>query len=177
MKPPERFETPRLLLRPPTIADAENIFESYGQDSEVTRFLIWKPHANLEETQAFIQRSLAVWDAGSAFPWVLVLKQENRLVGMLELRVEGHKADLGYVLAKAYWGEGFATEAAQLIVDWALAQPEIFRVGAVCDVDNPASASVLEKVGMQREGILRRWLHRPNDGNRPRDCYTYAIIK
>lgn len=177
MKPPERFETSRLLLRPPTLEDAAPIYEGYGQDPEVTRFLIWKPHKNLTETQAFIQRSLAVWEAGSAFPWVLVLKQENQLIGMLELRIEDHKADLGYVLAKAHWGEGFATEAAQLIVDWALAQPEIFRVGAVCDVDNLASARVLEKVGMQREGILRRWLRRPSDGKQPRDCYAYAIIK
>lgn len=177
MKPPERFETARLLLRPPTLDDAENIFETYANDPEVTRYLVWEPHETLEDTRKFLQRCVEVWEEGTAFPWVLVLKETGQLVGMLELRFEGHKADLGYVMAKAFWGEGFATEAAKLVVDWALAQPPIYRVWAVCDVDNYASARVLEKAGMQREGVLRRWLRHPSAGKTPRDCYAYAIVK
>ena len=62
-------------------------------------------------------------------------------------------------------------------MNWFLAQPEIFRIGSVCDVENPASARVMEKAGMQREGILRRWIIHPQMSDQPRDCYCYSIVK
>jgi RimJ/RimL family protein N-acetyltransferase len=69
------------------------------------------------------------------------------------------------------------TEAATSIVDWAIAQPQIFRVWAFCDVENAASARVLEKLGMKYEGILRRWLAHTNISADPRDCLCYAKVK
>jgi ribosomal-protein-alanine N-acetyltransferase len=54
---------------------------------------------------------------------------------------------------------------------------EIYRVWAVCDVDNVSSARLLESVGMQFEGKLRRWLVHPNVSAAPRDCLCYAIVK
>ena len=83
----------------------------------------------------------------------------------------------GYVLAKKFWGHGFATEALVFLVDWSLAQPEIFRAYAFCDVENPASARVMEKAGMVREGILRRWHIAPTLGPEPRDCIVCARVK
>ena len=96
---------------------------------------------------------------------------------MIDLRPQGERTEIGYVLARPYWGQGYMTEAARAVVEWTLSQPEIYRVWAVCDVDNAASAKVLEKVGMQREGVLRRWITHPNVEAVPRDCYCYAIIK
>ena len=177
MKPPERFETSRLTLRPPVIEDAGPIFTSYATDRLVTRYVHWHPHETISDTKAFIHRCINVWHAGTAFPWVLCLKDGGEVIGMIELRIDGHRADIGYVLARDYWEKGLATEAAKLIVDWVIAQPPVYRVWAVCDVDNHPSARVLEKIGMQREGILRRWLFHPNLENEPRDCYVYALIK
>ena len=71
----------------------------------------------------------------------------------------------------------YMTEAAQALVEWALSQPEIYRVWAVCDVENTNSAKVRERVGMRREGILRRWIIHPNIDAVPRDCYCYAMAK
>ena len=85
---------------------------------------------------------------------------------MVELRLHGHMADLGYVIARPHWGQGFVSEAARVVVDWALVQQHIYRVWAVCDIDNAASARVLEKIGMQREGLLRRWIIHPNMSGR-----------
>jgi ribosomal-protein-alanine N-acetyltransferase len=76
------------------------------------------------------------------------------VVGTVGLRVQGHRVELGYVLARPYWGQDLATEAARAVVDWAIARPEVHRVWAVCDLDNHASARVLEKVGMERKGRL-----------------------
>lgn len=89
----------------------------------------------------------------------------------------GFKVALGYVLAKAYWGKGYMTEAAQTIADWAMAQPEIYRVWAVCDADNPASARVMEKIGMTFEGRMRRDIVHPNISEEPQDTLVYAIVK
>jgi ribosomal-protein-alanine N-acetyltransferase len=98
-------------------------------------------------------------------------------IGMIDLRPQGERAEIGYVLARPYWGQGYMTEAAHAVVEWVLRQPGIYRVWAVCDVENTASARVLEKVGMQREGVLRRWIIHPNVDAVPRDCYCYAMIK
>jgi RimJ/RimL family protein N-acetyltransferase len=177
LRPPEKFDTSRLELRLPVLEDAPKIYESYAQDKLVTRYLHWEAHNSLEETRSFLKRCMTVWKAGTAFPWMLILRETDEVIGMIELRFNGHRADLGYVLARKYWDHGYASEAAQLIVDWTIAQPSIYRVWAVCDVDNHASARVLEKIGMQREGVLRRWIFHPNVDKKPRDCYVYSIVK
>jgi RimJ/RimL family protein N-acetyltransferase len=177
MKPPKILETPRLRLRPPVLDDAAAIFTKYAHDREVTKYLMWRPHQNLEETKDFLRRCLAVWEHGPAFPWVITRKEDHQLLGMIEIRLEGFKAEVGYVLAKPYWNQGYITEAVQAMVDWALKQKEIYRVAAFCDVENLASARVMEKVGMQKEGVLGRWVMHPNRSNKPRDCYCYAICK
>jgi ribosomal-protein-alanine N-acetyltransferase len=86
----------------------------------------------------------------AVFPWVMTRKQDHALLGMIELRIEEYRADLGYGIARPYWGRGFTTEAVKAIVHWALDQEQIYRVWAVCDLDNLASARVMEKAGMQK---------------------------
>src|SRR5882672_624457 len=162
MKPPEMIHTERLVLRTPTLNDAEAVFLAYAQDDQVTRYLIWKPHVDIEETRRFLSGCVAAWEGESRFPWAITLKESGELIGMVEIRVDGFKADVGYGLAHPHWGQGIATEALRPIVAWALAQPSIYRVWALCDVENVASARVLEKVGMQREGLLRRDIVHPN---------------
>ena len=68
-------------------------------------------------------------------------------------------------------------EALREIVRWALAQPTIFRIGAVCDVENIRSARVMEKAGLVREGMLRRYLIHPGMDKEPRDCFSYARVR
>jgi RimJ/RimL family protein N-acetyltransferase len=69
------------------------------------------------------------------------------------------------------------TEAVRVVVDWLLSQPDIYRVFATCDVDNPASAKVMEKAGTKYEGLLRRYMIHPNISAEPRDCLMYARVK
>jgi RimJ/RimL family protein N-acetyltransferase len=68
-------------------------------------------------------------------------------------------------------------EAARWLVDWTLAQPQFHRIGAVCDVENDASARLLERIPMIKEGILRRWLVHPAFGDVPRDCFVFSRLK
>jgi [ribosomal protein S5]-alanine N-acetyltransferase len=176
MKPPEALETERLILRRFVMEDAEAVFERYAQDAEVTRFMTWRPHKSLDETREYRRQADARWESGRDFRWA-VTTPEDGLIGAIALRVNGFKANLGYVIARPWWNRGFATEATRAVVDWTMAQPAIHRVWAVCDVDNGASARVLEKAGMQFEGILHRWIIHPQLGDTPRDCRCYAVVK
>ena len=176
MKPPEIIHTRRLNLKKISTNDAEAIFDSYAQDPQVTRFLIWSPHRTVDETRSFVQSRIDAWHAGSEFTWMVRLKDQT-LIGCIGLEIKEFKAEVGYVLARAHWNQGYATEALEAIVRWSLEQPPIFRVWAACDVENAVSARVLEKAGMTQEGILRKWIIHPNVSNQPRDCFCYAIVK
>ena len=167
---PATLVTARLLLRRPVMDDAAPIFTAYAQDPEVTRYLVWRPHETVETVREFLRGRAEAWESGTALAWAITAREDGRLLGMVEVRMEGHRAELGYVLGRPHWGRGFTTEAA-------LAEPRLHRVWAVCDVENVASARVLEKAGMQREGLLRRWTVLPNRSETPRDCWCYAKMK
>jgi [ribosomal protein S5]-alanine N-acetyltransferase len=177
LEPPTSWETERLLLRPATHTDAPLAFASYMSDPKVPRYMTWRPHKSVAETEAFLRSCEEAWEKGAAFSWALWLKSDHSFAGMLGARIKEHAVDIGYVLARRFWRQGLMKEAAGGLVHWALAQPEIYRVWAVCDVDNVASARLLESIGMQREGTLRRWISHPNVSDSPRDCLCYGIVK
>jgi len=176
-RPEFTWETARLTARPPTSADAQLLFEQYARDPAVAKYMTWRPHGDVKETLEFLRRCERVWIDGSAFPWSLWVKGTGEFAGLLEIRVSASAVDLGYALAQRWWRHGLMSEALQSVVQWALAQPEIYRVWATCDVENVASARVLERVGMEREGVLRRWLVHPNISEVPRDCLCYSVVK
>lgn len=175
--PPKILKTDRLRLRKVKLSDAEAIFRQYARDPEVTKYVSWRAHRDLEETREYVRMCLLAWDTGKAFHWVIERREDKEVIGMIIARAAGEKWELGYVLARPFWGQGYMTEAVKGIIAWALRQKEIYRVWAVSDVDNVASARVMEKAGMQREGILRRWSVHPNISPEPRDSYCYAITK
>jgi ribosomal-protein-alanine N-acetyltransferase len=177
MKPPEHIETERLLLRRPKPGDAPAMFTGWAQDTDVTRYLTWRPHKSIEESHRIIRLCLRSWESEEDHPYMLTLKEKDHPIGMLALHPDGFKVALGYVLAKSYWGGGYMTEASRVVVDWALEQKGIYRVFATTDVENTGSQRVLEKAGMTREGLLRRYIMHPNISDEPRDSYMYAIVK
>lgn len=174
--PPERIETARLRLRRPTLADAPDIFE-YASDPEVTRLLTFTTHRVVGTVEEFLRTLLPAMERGERYGWAITRAGSDRLIGMLEIRIRPAKAELGYVLAKRFWGQGYMTEAVRPVVEWALRQRPIHRVDAFCDAENHGSARVLEKVGMMREGTLRKWFVHPNVSDVPRDCFLYSIVR
>jgi ribosomal-protein-alanine N-acetyltransferase len=157
--------------------DADVIFDKYAQDPDVTKYLTWQPNRSVRETREFLQASLAAWREGRAYHWTIVRKEDQELMGMINAKVENHKWEVGYVLARAYWGKGYMTEALRKLVAWALEQPEISRIWSVCDIENRASGRVMEKSGMRREGTLPRWSVHPNLSPEPRDSYCYSVAR
>ncbi|HKO07662.1 MAG TPA: GNAT family N-acetyltransferase [Alphaproteobacteria bacterium] len=174
---PDAFRTARLTLRPIALEDAAPIFDGYAQDGEVTRFLSWRPHKSREETVAYVTGRMAA-PAERLRTYVLLGREDGKVRGAFDLRRPvPHALGCDYVLARAWWGQGLMTEALAEIARWALGQGTIWRIGAVCVVENRASARVMEKAGLSREGILRRWAVCPNISAEPRDCLSYARVR
>jgi len=171
------IETDRLILRKPVITDSESIFYKYAQDSEVTKYLTWKPHGNIEETKNFICSCISNFEKGNFFVWCITKKDDEELIGMIHLILDNHKAEFGYVLMKNEWSNGYISESLKRIIQFAFTNEAIHRVCGICDVDNKASAKVMEKVGLTKEGILRKYIIHPNISSLPRDVFVYSIIK
>ena len=169
---PESIDTARLRLRAPRLEDAEEIFSGYAQDLAVVKYLIWRPHKSVADTREFLGRCIDDWRKDAGFAYVLCRKSDGKLLGMAEVGTDG---SLGYVLARAHWSQGYVTEAVKAIVDLVLHQGDIPKIWAHCDVDNPASARVMQKVGMKFEGILPRNTLHPNVSDEPRDMLSYSI--
>jgi RimJ/RimL family protein N-acetyltransferase len=170
--------TNRLILRPPELSDAEAIFTSWATDPEVTRYLTWRPHRSLDETREVLHMMIDGWAGGRAWTYVVVRAADDAAIGTVAARLESpDAASIGYALMRTEWGKGYVSEAAGALVDALRARPEIARVWAFCDVDNPASARVMEKIGMQYEGRLARYVMHPNVSPEPRDVLLYAITR
>ena len=171
------LETERLVLRLPRMQDAETIFRTYAHDPEVCRYVTWKPNQSLEEIRTYMRARLEGIDKGSLFAWVVTYKGDDALLGIIELRLNVYKADFGYVLARQFWGRGIMSVALRAVVNFAFTLPGMYRVWAVCDAENRASARVMEKAGLTCEGMLRRYIIHPNLSDEPRDVYCYALTR
>ncbi len=185
------LQTKRLRLRPPRVGDAKAIFDRYAQDADVTRFLQWASHGSVAETECFLEESEKFWREGTRFPWAIIDKANRSVIGMIELRLdnspdsedsngegssaEGRRAEVGYVLARDVWGQGYMTEVLRAVIEMALSDGKLTHIRATCDAANLASLRVLEKSDMSVEDQYRRHSVHPNMGSGPRDCLTYAI--
>ena len=178
-RPPATFATARLAARPPRPEDAPVVLASYAGDPEVTRYLAWRPYQRIEPLAAFFLECAAQWEKGDGhLAWLLCYKGTTTPIGSCGMTFEsGGKVMFGYVLAKNFWGRGLATEVLKFLVDWSLAQPGIYRAWAMCDAEHAASLRVMEKAGLTREALLRRWHVFPNLGPEPRDCIVCAKVR
>lgn len=169
------LETERLVLRPLTPGDAEDIF-AYACDPEVFVYLPLDHHADMDATRDFIVRTLAGHEAGTKADWGMVLKETGRLIGTCGFWTwgGGGRAELGYFLGREHWGRGLVTEASERIVRFGFEDCMLNRIEAVCDVDNIGSARVMEKCGMVFEGTMRQRMIMHESY---RDMKMYAILR
>lgn len=174
---PSTLATARLRLRPARLEDADDMFERWARDIEVARYLTWRPYHDIALVRAYLVDALEAQAQGRRWLWSIEQRETAQLVGQISAHPEGPRVMLGYVLARAYWGRGYMTEAVRALNDAILDRPGYFRVWAVADIDNPASARVMEKAGMTFEGRLRRWIIHPNVSAEPRDVHCYARVR
>lgn len=86
------------------------IFHAYAQDAEVCRFMIWQPHASEAVTRTYVAWCLEMWRTGERLPYVITPRDSDVAIGTIEARPQGTQVDIGYVLARAHWGQGLMPE-------------------------------------------------------------------
>jgi [ribosomal protein S5]-alanine N-acetyltransferase len=171
------IETERLVLRDFVEEDWRAVHR-YACDAEVVRYMEWGPNTEAE-TRQYIDRVIASQKASPRYTFELAvtLKAGGLLIGGAGFHAadpQSHEGWLGYVLHRDAWGQGYATEAARALLVFGFRHFGLHRIWATCDARNAASAHVLEKIGMQREGYLRehKW---QREGWR--DTLLYAILE
>lgn len=178
---PATIETESLILRRVRLDDRDEIFEAYGSNASVARYMTWPVAKTPSDVEDFVRSAVTGFDDGTGYEYVIHPKETSRIIGGCGMQRFSRTSDdhftFGYCLAPQAWGRGYATEVARAFVAWFLGAPGVHRLAAHVDVDNPASCKVLEKGGFQREGILRRWVVHPNIGPEPRDVVMYSVVK
>jgi RimJ/RimL family protein N-acetyltransferase len=148
------LRTNRLLLRPFRIEDAGDVF-AFARDEEYAYFLVPgpAPSTRAEVETALRDRIRTPWEERACFAITLA----GRVIGEVVLEIDRLNgiANLGYGVAREHWGQGLATEAGRAVVDYGFRDLQLAKIYARADPRNLGSIRVLEKLGMQREGLLR----------------------
>jgi len=162
----------RVRLRPFDLADVEDVF-AYTSDPEITRYVEWDPHRTRLDSTRYIQRCREEHEGLVTFAVEHV--DSARVIGAVDLRVVSRIwriGEIGYTIARPYWGQGYNVEAGRLVIDFGFLARGLRRIQAVCDVANRRSYRTMEKLGMIREMILYRARF---EQGRPIDRYRYSI--
>lgn len=144
------IETERLYLRPITMADATDLYE-YLRDEITVKFITIHAAKSVPDViengikSYFMMDPLGKWG----------IEYAGKLIGTIDLRVDEANlaAEIGYVLNPAYWGQGIMPEAAGAVLEIGFDELHLVRIHAEHDVRNPKSGRVMNKIGMQREGV------------------------
>ena len=146
--------TERLLLRPFTPDDVDPILSVYG-DPEVMRHVGEGSAVDRPATERMVREYIAHQEQHGFSFWAVLERESGRVIGDAGLyhgEAGGSDVELGYTLGRAWWGRGYATEAAIACLDAAFDVLALETVTAIADPANPASARVLDKLGMQLVG-------------------------
>lgn len=157
------LRTDRLLLRELTLDDIDGLWERRN-DPSVAEYQNWTVPYSKEEASRVVAGVVAMDGPEDGEWWMcaVVDAATGETVGDLALHLEhgARTAEIGYTLDSAHWGKGYAVEAAEALVEYLFETLEVTRVFGMLHPDNPASARVLERVGMLFEGHTRNsfWL-------------------
>jgi [ribosomal protein S5]-alanine N-acetyltransferase len=152
------LQTERLILREFREEDWEAMHE-YGSDPETVRYMPWGPNKE-QMTRDFLKTVLDNQKARPRLSYnsAVVCKADGKLIGSCRLRISDYKeGELGYILNRRYWNEGYMSEAAGRVIAFGFAQLGLHRIFANCHPANTGSYRVMEKTGMQKEGYLREY--------------------
>jgi RimJ/RimL family protein N-acetyltransferase len=170
------LETERLLLRKITRDDAPDVFE-YASDPEVPTYMSWEPHQSIQETYDYLERAMRRYQEHNPGPWAIIHRCDAKMIGTCSFSFwdrEHNSSELGYVLNRRYWGQGYMSEAVRAVVAFGFRELGMNRIQARCDVPNVGSARVMEKAGMTFEGVLRQQLFEKGSY---RDIKIYSILR
>ncbi len=147
-----RFHSARLAMRPQSVDDAEALFEAYA-DVELMRYWSSAPHTSIDETRAYLGERV---DFPKWRGWTMTLQGDDRAIGTIAAgEVRTGVAEIGYLLARRYWGQGLAREGVTRLLDLLFVEEGWRRACADTDPENEASNNLLRALGFTLEGRLR----------------------
>ena len=169
-----RITSERLLIRDFVLEDWIEV-HSYASDLEVAKYMIWGPNSE-EETREFISNTIEMQrqKPRKDFECAVILKETGKLIGGCGLRQDGKQGEIGYCFNPQYWRQGYASEAAAVMIDYGFKTLGMHRIFATCRPENIGSAKVMEKAGLQREGHLREHMYHKGNWH---DSYLYSILE
>jgi len=168
--------TPRLRLRRLTMRDAQDIYR-YSRDPEVARHVLWDAHRSIHQTREYIRYLLRQYRNAAPGTFAIALRDSGKVIGTIGfmwVQTENRSAEVGYSLSRAYWNQGYMSEALKAVVEFGFQKLYLNRIEAQHESDNPASGHVMAHAGMRHEGTLRQRIY--NKG-RFVDVDLYAIVR
>lgn len=174
----QTVETERLILRKFKPSDAEYMFKNWATDSEVSKFLSWNPHKDLNETEQIIDNWINDYVKNENYNWVIELKEIGEVIGQIcvvHLNEKYSSCEIGYNVGRLFWGKGIMTEALKAVISYMFNEIGMNRIEARHNTLNLASGRVMQKAGMEYEGILRQV--RIDKKGKFYDLAVYSILK
>jgi [ribosomal protein S5]-alanine N-acetyltransferase len=158
---PQVIESEHLLIRIVAESDLPSLLAVNG-DAQVTKFLPYETWQSLSDAHAWFQRMAGIQATGTALQFVIARRPSQEVIGScLLFRFEegSARAELGYVLGRAHWGQGLMSEALAALIGTAFGTMGLRRLEAEIDPRNQASIGLIQRLGFTREGLLRqRWV-------------------
>ena len=152
------IQTTRLTLRPLEITDAEILHRIY-QTEDILRYFPATTPPSLEKIQRYIISQQEHWDKHGYGNWGIVPDDEGQIVGWagLQFLPELDEVEVGYLLDKPFWGNGFATEAALASIQFGFENCSLDHLIALVHPENLASRRVIEKCKMVHVETIQVW--------------------
>ena len=143
----KELQTERLNLRKLRADDAPAIFAGWVADPEVTKFLGFEPHTSVQVTEEILAQWLAAYEQPDTYRWGLENRETGELMGMIDVvRWRDGLPEIGYVLGRKHWNNGYMTEACRAVTDYLFSEGYEKIVIAAAE-DNTASREVIRKTG------------------------------
>lgn len=152
--------TQRLILRPLSVEDAHEMFHNWASDTKVTKYLTWTAYQYEHEVKERLRLRKKRYQNKEILDWGLVVKETNTLIGtitVVEYDENIGTMEIGYAIGRPWWHKGYTSEAFSRVITYLFEHyPWLNRIEASHDVNNPNSGKVMQKCGLQFEGILRQ---------------------
>lgn len=176
----KNLETERLIIRPMQQSDLRDLFSMMHNSEVVNQTIALERHNDLSETEDLLKAILNNYDPESSTDWAIfaiTLKSDNKCIGYCGFYAYASlfkRAEIGYALSQEFWGKGIVPEACQPLVEYGFKELGLERIEATVYPENRGSVRVLEKLGMQLEGVLRNHVIREG---RCRNRLIYSLLR
>ena len=124
------IETNHLILKKLSVKDAEEAFNNWTNDDDVSKYMTWSTHKSIEDTQKWLNEVEKTYKANSGYEWGIVLKDTKELIGSIGAYLKEEfdaRYEIGYAISKKYWRKGYTTESLKAVMEYLVKEEGIKR--------------------------------------------------